>query len=326
MDWRPTASLEVLRHRAALLARARARFASNGVLEVETPALRPAPVTDRHIDSLAVLRADGTEAGYLHTSPEYAMKRLLAAGFPDIYQICHVFRDGESGARHRPEFTMIEWYCRDASLDTIIDDTTGPLDTLLRRAPSDSIGLDDLAEPVRMTFDEALRERCEFDSEAGLQTLRNAAGGEFPAALAGDRDALIDWIFLTRVAAGFESDRLTVINRYPASQAALAEIDPADGRALRFEVYCGDMELANGFVELRDADVQRQRFERDNTLRERDGKRRMAVDEALLAALAAGLPPCAGVAVGFDRIMMIACGSRDIGSVQSFDCRRRSET
>jgi lysyl-tRNA synthetase class 2 len=321
VDWRPTASLEVLRHRATLLARTRARFASDGVLEVETPALRPLPVTDRHIDSLAVLQADGAGRQYLHTSPEYAMKRLLAAGFPDIYQICRVYRDGESGARHRPEFTMIEWYRRGASLDDIVNDTTGLLDTLLRAAPGEPYGLTVLGRPVRMTFDAALRRHGGFDSDADLQTLRNAAGDAFPAALGDDRDALLDWIFSTRIAPAFDPDRLTVIDRYPAAQAALAEIDGRDGRALRFEVYCADMELANGFVELRDAGEQRQRFERDNALRDDDGKPRIPLDEALLAALAAGLPRCAGVAVGLDRIMMLACGSEDIGDVQSFDCR-----
>lgn len=309
--WRPGHSLEIARQRAALLACAREWFAAGGVLEVQTPALDTAAVSDPNIESIEARLAARAAPHYLHTSPEYAMKRLLAAGFPDIYQVCTVFRDGEAGRRHQPEFTMIEWYRHGMGLDAIVDDTVGLVGALLSR------------DPVvrRLRYDEALSETCGVSSESDMTALRAAAGADFPASLSGRRDALLDFLFATRVSPAFPEDTLTAVTHYPASQAALARLDPDSGRALRFELFHGDLELANGFVELTDAAEQRARFEADQDRRRADGLALRPLDTRFLAALEHGLPDCAGVALGFDRVLMRAVGAASIEAVTSFPHR-----
>ncbi len=314
-DWRPGASWPVLAARAALLAAARSWFATRDITEVETPVLAASGVTDANIESVrASLAATPGRGWYLHTSPEYCMKRLLAAGAPDIYQICHVFRDGERGSQHQPEFTMIEWYRHGFGLSEIVEDTLSLLATLLapdrgvlgratvryRQAFRDATGIDPLAAETGELLAAAKR--------AGAEGL-----GE------GDREACLDLLMGTRVAPSLGGDSLTAVTHYPAAQAALARIDPDDpALALRFEVFLDGRELANGFVELRDAEEQRARFEADRAERRRRGLPDQRCDESLLAALAHGLPPVAGVAVGFDRVVMAATGARDIREVQSF--------
>lgn len=316
-DWRPGHDLETARRRAALLARTREWFAAAGVLEVQTPALDGAAVSDPNIESLETRLARRKAPLYLHTSPEYAMKRLLAAGFPDIYQVCTVFRDGEAGRRHQPEFTMIEWYRHGMTLEDIVEDTLG----LVRALLAATQGTD--TRPMRwLRYDEALADACGVDSGSELAALREAAGPGFPMSLAGRRDALLDYLFATRVAAAFDEGALTVVSHYPASQAALARLDPASGRALRFELFHGDLELANGFVELTDADEQRARFEADQSRRKTEGLPLRPLDTRFLAALEHGLPDCAGVALGFDRVLMRAVGASTIDAVTSFPHRQ----
>ncbi|MEO0576058.1 MAG: EF-P lysine aminoacylase EpmA [Pseudomonadota bacterium] len=295
-----------------MLARLRDYFRAHNVLEVSTPSLCQYPVTDVHVDSLSARAAQLQRDYYLRTSPEYSLKRLLAAGYPDIYEIGPVFRDGESGRRHQPEFTMLEWYRHAYAIDDIVSDTLSVLHTALHEAPRD-------LSPDRVaTYDSLLFERLGVDSDASIDMLRERVGPDFPQALEHDRDAMLDWLFDQQVAAYFDDARFTAVTHYPASQAALACIDPVSQRALRFEVYRGPLELANGFVELRDADEQRARFNNDIEIRTQQGRVQYPIDDLFLAALDAGLPQCAGVAVGIDRLMMALIGTDDIAKVVSF--------
>ena len=316
-DWRPTATIENLRLRAALLARAREHFAATGTLEAETPVMVQAAVTDVHLQSLEVRRADGSRVGFLHTSPEYAMKRLLCAGSPDIYQIAHVFREGERGRRHNPEFTMIEWYRLGIDHHALMSDVEQLLRALLE--PHRPV-----AETRRVTYSDAFRAALELDPLAcSVQELRAAMlahGADVPESISGERDALLDLAMATLVAPAFPADRITFMHDFPASQAALAQVrGPV---ASRFEAFWGDLELANGFHELGDAVEQAGRFDADRAERVRRGQPDRKPDERFLGALVAGLPPCAGVALGFDRVVMIAARAACIDDVLAFPVER----
>ena len=316
-DWQPTAAIDVLRLRARLLERTRAYFARTGALEVETPVLVGAAVTDVHLDSLEVRRGDGTRVGFLHTSPEYAMKRLLCAGAPDIYQVARVFREGERGRRHNPEFTMIEWYRLGMDHIALMRDVEDLLHALLDplRAP---------APAVHVTYAEAFASALSLDPLAAdvaeLAAALQGAGIDVPQALRGDRDGLLDLAMATCVTTRFAGDRLTFVRDFPASQAALARV--TGPVAARFEAFWGPLELATGFHELGDAAEQAGRFAADNATRAARGQPARDVDERFLAALAAGLPPCAGVALGFDRVVMIAAGAGQIDDVMAFPIER----
>lgn len=313
-DWRPTAAWPVLAARASLLAAARHWFAARAITEVQTPVLTRAGVTDPSIRSVsASLAASPGRRWYLHTSPEYCMKRLLAAGAPDIYQICPVFRDGERGPNHQPEFTMIEWYRHDFGLEDMLEDTFALLDTLLEP----SLGR---LEHEILTYRDVFFAKTGLDPiRTEIEVLRQAASEIADSGGTYDRDTCIDLLMGMRVSPSLGNGKLTAVTRYPASQAALAELDPADHDvALRFEVFLEGRELANGFVELRDAREQRLRFESDRRKRQCRGEADMSADETLIAALAHGLPPVAGVALGFDRLVMAATGNEDIRCVQSF--------
>jgi elongation factor P--(R)-beta-lysine ligase len=313
-DWKPLSDSSVALRRAALLERARQYFSDQGLLSVDTPALMRHPSSDPNIDNIGVRSKPGKDS-YLHTSPEAYMKRLLASGYPDIYSICRVFRDGETGARHLPEFTMAEWYRLGFDLDAIIEDTIDLIAACLNHA--------------------ALRDHVDnFDYNDAMQTLAgidalNASSEELvqratqdarlQKELGDDRNAALDLIMGTVVAPEFAPDRLTVVQHYPAEQAALARLCPNDERvADRFEVFCGELELANGYVELTNADEQRRRFEIDVATREKTGRSSLLVDEPLLAALSAGLPECAGVALGIERLHMVLDQTDDIRDVITF--------
>lgn len=324
MDWRPSASREMLALRAALLARARAFFAERSVLEVDTPLVVNAPVTDVHIHSARVLLEAGERAAttacqpfFLHTSPEYAMKRLLAAGAGDIYQICHVVRALERGRLHNPEFTLIEWYRVDYSLAALMSEVEALLRELLAgaRAP---------LQAQRVSYREAFLGALALDPFTAplAQLAQEARRAGFDGA-ATDRDELLELLMSTVVGPRLGRGALTFVHAYPASQAALARLDPDDPRAAqRFEVYCDGIELANGFHELACAREQRERFERDVAERHRLGLSAAPLDERLLAALQAGLPDCSGVALGFDRVVMLAAGAERIDAVLSFPTER----
>jgi lysyl-tRNA synthetase class 2 len=313
VTWRASSGVAVARQRAAVFERARRFFLARDVLEVDTPALNRFATSDPNIDSLRVA-APGRAALYLQTSPESFMKRLLADGYPDIYGICHVFRGGEAGRLHQPEFTMVEWYRQGFGLDAMIEETVAFIAELL-----DQPGLRD-AESLE--YRDAFRRFAGIDPfEASINNLADAVSADagLRESLGNDRDAWLDLLLGTHVAAAFTKGRLTVLRHFPASQAALAQICPADDRvADRFEVFNGAIELANGFVELRDPNEQRQRMLADLEERRATSRQPVPLDEPLLAALESGLPECAGVAVGFERLLMLATGAQEIRDVMTF--------
>ena len=315
--WQPTASLAALSRRAALLAAIRGYFADAGVLEVETPLLASAPVTDPNIDAISSDRPDGAPGKYyLQTSPEYAMKRLLAAGSGPIYQICKAFRAGERGARHNPEFTMLEWYRPDRDFAGLIDEVAAVMALALGPLPLQVI-----------SYRQAFVESCGLDPHrASLADLQAAASrtGELGFS-SEDRQLWLQLLMATVVEPALDPQRLTIICDFPAEQAALARLQPDEQGTLvarRFEAFYGGLELANGYDELRDAGELRRRFQADLAQRAAQCKAIPPVDQHLLAALDAGLPACCGVALGLDRLLMLALNARDIDQVISFPIER----
>ena len=325
-DWQPTATLDALRLRARMLARIRAFFSERGVLEVETPVLSAAATPDPALASLATrytgpLYPHGQEL-YLHTSPEFPMKRLLAAGSESIFQVCRAFRDGEAGRLHNPEFTLLEWY------------RTG-FDHHWLMAEVEALVRTTIGDIIAVPPGEQLSYREAFVRHAGLDP-HTATAAEFADAAhrhgirvpddmrshhdsAIWRDLLLTHVIEPRLGRG----RLTFVHDYPASQASLARIQPGTPPlAARFELYLDGIELANGFHELADSDEQRTRFERQLHTRAAHQLPTPPLDEHLLAALSAGLPDCAGVALGFDRLVMLAAGARSIRDVIAFPIDR----
>jgi elongation factor P--(R)-beta-lysine ligase len=304
--------LSALHRRAAMLAAAREFFAGRRVLEVETPILSAAAVSDPQIESL-VAQVAGMGKFHLGTSPEYAMKRLLAAGSGDIYQICKVFRDAERGRWHNPEFTLIEWYrlgFDDAALMTEVEALIACLLAPRRLEPAERLG-----------YAAALQRHAGVDahraSEADLTEAARRHGIVCDAEL--DRDAKLDLLMGLVVGPRLGVERPCFICDYPASQAALARLKPGlPPVAARFELYLNGVELANGFHELVNAGEQRARFDQDLTLRRARGQVEPPLDEHLLAALAAGLPDCAGVALGFDRLVAVALGAPRLADAMAF--------
>jgi elongation factor P--(R)-beta-lysine ligase len=315
-DWRPTATREMLQQRATLLARARAFFAVRGVLEVDTPLVVNAPVTDVHIHSARVMLDVGRQF-FLHTSPEYAMKRLLAAGAGEIYQICHVVRSLERGRLHNAEFTLIEWYRPGYSLAALMEEVEALVRELLGAAGP-------ARASERLSYREAFRRALALDPfTAPLAELAEHARRAGFEGVAADRDELLELLMGALIGPRLGQHALTFVHGYPASQAALARLDPDDpGAAERFELYGEGLELANGFHELASVREQRRRFERDLQERRRLGLPEASIDERLLAALEAGLPDCCGVALGFDRTLMLATGAKSIDEVLPFPIER----
>jgi elongation factor P--(R)-beta-lysine ligase len=316
VEWKPTATRDVLAHRAAVLTHARHFFLDRGVLEVDTPMVVNAPVTDVHIHSARVEFEGSSRPFFLQTSPEYAMKRLLAAGSGDIFQICHVARGLERGRVHNAEFTLIEWYRIGYTLDRLMHE----VETLVRTLMGD-VAFSLTSE--QLSYEEAFLRELDIDpftaSMDELSDAANAAGFTAEAQRGAQRDELLELLMGTVIGPKLGQNSLTFICNYPASQAALALVNPLDPRsALRFELYCKGIELANGFQELVFADEQRERFEQDNAERQRKGLPTFPLDERLLAALESGMPECAGVALGFDRVMMLAAEVEHIDAVLPF--------
>lgn len=320
-DWQPAATFDALRLRARLYATIRTFFAERAVLEVETPVLSQAGNTDPNIASFSLQfsgRTDGaTRTRWLRTSPEYPLKRLLAAGLGDCYELGRVFRDGEAGGRHNPEFTMLEWYRVGWDHDRLVDEVA----TLVQAALA-LVGRS--ATMQRISFRKLYLQRLQVDPfVAGDATLRAALGDIDidPRGLV--RDDWLDLLMTHRLQPAFDPDQLLVVHDYPASQCALARIRADDPPvAERFEVYLGPLELANGYHELGDASEQRARFERDLDVRRERGTAAPSLDERLLSALQAGLPGCAGVALGIDRLLMAMMGSDRIADVLAFPFAR----
>jgi lysyl-tRNA synthetase class 2 len=314
-DWRPTGGLDALRLRARLLAGVREFFAERDVLEVETPALAGAGASDPHIASLATT-CDSVGRLYLQTSPEFAMKRLLAAGSGPIYQICRAFRDGERGRLHNPEFTLLEWYRPGFDHHRLMDELNALVDRVL--GPG--------APARRLTYRDAFAAHGGIDpftADAGtLGERARGAGLVLDGPGATDRDTLLEFLFSHDVQPALGDGRVFVYD-YPASQAALARVRDGEPRvAERFELFVNGLEIANGYHELGDAGEQRARFTADDGIRAERALDRMPADERLLAALAHGLPDCAGVAVGLDRLFMIAAGAGSIDAVMAFPVDR----
>ena len=321
-SWRPTAKLAAMRLRARLYACVRDFFAARDVLEVETPILSAAGNTDPNIRSFTTHFTGPADAGasqrWLRTSPEFPLKRLLAAGIGDCYELGRVFRDGEAGRRHNPEFTMLEWYRVGWDHQRLMQEVADLVTA--------AVNLVDAQPRVeRIAYRELYRQAFGFDPfTAPLPELRKPlqARGIQPDGL--DRDDWLDLLMTHCLQPTFAADRLLLIYDYPASQCALARLrgQGDDTVAERFEAYLGHQELANGYHELTDPAEQRARFERDLSRRALRGDAKPALDESLLAALAHGLPPCAGVALGVERLLMAMAGSADLTDVVSFPFAR----
>ena len=334
MNWRPGATLGTLRQRAALLATARHFFNQRGLLEVETPALVQHAVTDPHLQNISVAFGTGRTL-CLHTSPEFHMKRLLAAGAPDLWQLGKVFRDGEAGAHHEPEFTLVEWYRHGFTLAQMADETCALLTTLGARAEQLGAAVTNAGEaPLQTTYQALFRDTLNLDPlVASVEQLQNCArdalgdrfGAELIASGAAEPTLWLDLLMSHVVRKRLADTAIAVVRGYPSAQAALARLDPADPRvAERFEIFCRGIEVANGYRELTDPTEQRQRFEADRQFRARLGRPDVAPDPHLIAALDHGLPDCAGVAVGFDRVVMVVLGLSTLQEAISFPVLERS--
>ncbi|WP_346799291.1 EF-P lysine aminoacylase EpmA [Halomonas sp. Bachu 37] len=315
-DWRPSASLETLRARARLLGEVRAFFARRGVLEVETPVLGHGGSTDVHLASLQVAAntPGSLEPLWLQTSPEFHMKRLLAAGSGPIFQLARSFRDGEVGRRHNIEFTMLEWYRPGFNLDQLIEETTTLVRQLLPAPP---------ARVLRHRYRDLFGEYLAIDPFLATQEeLGQLASRHADADMSVEsRDTCLDLLMSLAIEPHLGREELSVVVDYPASQAALARRHrDAQGEwvASRFELYLDGVELANGYDELTDADEQRARFAEDNRERRALGLPEVAVDNRLLAALEHGMPEGAGVALGMDRLVQLALDKQSVGEVMAF--------
>ena len=374
-DWRPTASMESLRVRAEVLAVIRHFFAERGVLEVETPLLASAPVTDLHLAAFSTrYRGPGHDDGrrlWLQTSPEFAMKRLLAAGSGPIYQLGKAFRDGEAGSRHNPEFTILEWYRPGWNHHQLMDEVAEffavvlgegrdnkqgqwqqsaagaegsgsgsgsgsgqipqPEGTVKASRPQDltpnDSDSDSDSDSEKITYSEAFQRHAGIEphsaSTAELAARAQALLGGVTPDLGGDRDGWLELMLSHVVEPELGRDGPTFVYDFPASQAALARIRPGDPPvAERFEAWVEGVELANGYHELTDPVEQRRRFEVDLAARRDRGLPDVPVDHRLLAAMEHGLPDCAGVAIGVDRLVMLAAGADRIDQVITFPVDR----
>ena len=305
-DWRPAATIDALRTRAGMLRATREFFARRGVMEVQTPVLGAATVTDPAIDSLRAGTPD--EPGpYLQTSPEFHMKRLLAAGAPSIYQIGPVFRAGEQGRWHNPEFTMLEWYRLGFDAPRLMDEVAELVNALLGPAAYE-----------RQTYAGLIDSRfgvdANGDEDACLRTARDL-GLDCGAGVEEALDLILaEAIASTRI-------RRLFITDFPRRLAALARVGAA-GAASRFELVLDGVEVANGYHELCDADELEDRMAADIRRRRAAGGRKVDVDRRLLAAQRHGLPECAGVAVGFDRLVALRLGVANVGEAMAFDWKR----
>jgi lysyl-tRNA synthetase class 2 len=313
-DFLPTATLDMLARRAELLKRTRQFFDSRGFLEVETPLLSHDTVVDRHLDPLSVTlfaeprQRERGQKLWLQTSPEFGMKRLLAAGATAIYQITKAFREGEVGRLHNPEFTMVEWYHTG-------DDYAAGMD-LLADFAEELLGL---GRPDRITYRDAFLQHAGFDPLLCGPAV--PVGNELPADA--DPSLAVDYVLTTRVEPHLGIDRPTILHDYPASQSALARIRPGEPPvAERFELYVHGIELANGYHELLDPAILRERNRENNVARSADGKFTLPEESRLLAAMDHGLPACAGCALGFDRLVMVATGAKSIQEVMAFPIDR----
>jgi len=322
-DWEPTCTIEVLHLRAQLLDKIRRFFSEKSVLEVETPLLSHSCGTDPQLDffKTAFSFPPLEESLFLQTSPEFAMKRLLASGSGSIYQIAKAFRNGESGRLHNPEFTLLEWYRVDFTLTDLMDEIAELLTVLLK----DYV---ELSEPQRFSY------QAIFQRYTGLNPLvfsyqdycDYAQTKNIPEAitLCGDDHGLwLDFIFSHHIQPYLGQEALCMIYGYPACQSSLARINLFDSKITdRVEVFIKGIELGNGYYELTDAQEQSKRFDEEMAVRQQRNRPNSVKDWRLIAALEQGLPECSGMAIGLDRLLMILTGSRAINDVLSFPIHR----
>lgn len=313
MSWRPSSSLENIRLRAELMATIRLFFTERNYLEVETPIMAHSGVSDVYLSNIkAIFR---NRPWCLQTSPEYHMKRLLAAGSGPIFQLARVFRDDELGRWHNPEFTLLEWYQLDIDHHALMDEMDALLQRVLRSQPL-----------VRKTYAEVFEQTCDINPfTASLTELQKCLQRfELDNVLANneqDRDQYLFLLMSHVVEPAFSNcDYPLAVYHFPPSQAALAQVN--QGVAERFEIYYRGVELANGFHELTDADAQAARFKADNLQRQEKGLAMVEPDPFLLAALQHGLPRCSGVALGIDRLMALAMNANSIAETMTFDISR----
>ncbi|BBI92232.1 elongation factor P--(R)-beta-lysine ligase [Serratia symbiotica] len=319
-SWQPSAPIANLLKRAAILAEIRRFFADRGVLEVETPTMSQATVTDIHLFPFQT-RFVGPGAAdsltlYMMTSPEYHMKRLLAAGSGSIYQLGRSFRNEEAGRYHNPEFTMLEWYRPHYDMYRLMNEVDDLLQQVLDCASAETLSYQQ-AFLRHLDIDPLSAEKAQLREVAAKLDLSNVADSEE------DRDTLLQLLFTIGVEPLIGREKPAFVYHFPASQAALAEISTEDHRvAERFEVYFKGIELANGFRELTDGSEQRQRFEQDNRKRAQRGLPQHPIDNNLLDALQHGIPACSGVALGVDRLVMLALGAESLSDVLAFPVGR----
>jgi lysyl-tRNA synthetase class 2 len=314
--FRPTASWDILRLRAELLERTRTFFRARGFLEVETPLLSQDVVVDRHLDPLRVTlpddprRPDVGRPMWLQTSPEFAMKRLMAAGGEALFQMTRAFRGAEQGRLHNPEFTIVEWYRRDDSYADGMTLLSDLCDCLLGRGDAD-----------RLTYAQAFERHAAIDPHRATideLRLRGAASAKIDLTRF-DRDGLLDVLLTELVEPHLGIHRPTILCDYPSSQAALAQVRGDNPPvAERFELYVDGIELAYGYHELLDPAILRTRNAAANRQRQEDGKPTLPAESRLLAAMDSGLPPCTGCALGFDRVVMLAAGKQSLQEVLAF--------
>ena len=317
INYQPTCDLNALKARAKMYAQLRQFFAERNVLEVETPVLSQAGVTDVHLASVQALRHVGgrKQTHYLQTSPEFAMKRLLASGSGAIYQICKVFRDDEHGRKHNSEFTMLEWYRPEFSLKDLMLEVTDLLNVVLAQRFGE-------VRPTIYSYKHAFMDRLDLNPlKATLQELKDACQRVgLNLDLGDDRLGYIDLLFSHMVEPSLGFDTPIFLTDFPPEMASLAKTridEEGEWVAARFELYIEGLELANAYDELIDADVLRSRFEADNSEREKLGLHVMPIDEYLLAALP-NMPECSGIALGIDRLLMVAQNQMKLETVVSF--------
>lgn len=300
----------------------RAFFDARDVLEVETPLLSRYATTDPHLDSLCTRFSE--QGCYLNTSPEYAMKRLLAVWQQPIYQICKAFRDDELSPNHNPEFTMLEWYRPGYGMMQLMEEVAELVTSVFGKSEIDAVF-------EYVSYQQAFEGVTGFDPHhvTAVQCFQYSVDNrvEIPQGLTADDDVddWLDWLLTQLVLPTFKSDGFTFLYDYPASQCALAKLAPGTDQlivAKRFELFYGELELANGFYELTDADEQLTRFQQENAQRLRAGKGACSIDENFIAALRSGVPDCSGVAMGLDRLLMVSTGAASIDQVLSFAWER----
>ena len=318
-NWRPTCAVEHLRFRAQMLAEIRAFFLERQVLEVETPLLCRTTGTDPQLDFFAT-RLDSPpihSSLFLQTSPEFAMKRLLAAGSGSIYQICKAFRNGESGRVHNPEFTILEWYRVAFNLQQLMSEVLELLQRLLAMSGK-RLGVRQATYQQLFRESTGLDALC-FDNRAYRDFCTNNGFNEAQSLCGNDHVIWLDFIFSHCVQPKMAPDCILLLYDYPAIQSSLARHKTHDPKvAERFEVFINGVELGNGFYELSDAKEQEARFDKEIALRSALGLKEVEKDRRLLAALQSGLPDCSGVAIGLDRLLMLCSGCLSIAEVLAF--------